>query len=273
MNKKATKTSDLITLLLFKDNRSPRTLQFSERWFHKLSILIGFFVITAIVSTVLALTYFQKLRNSDPTHLQDLEQEIGRLKEANRHLESKESVVQSAAPTPSAFPIQSSESENSSPPAAPGKPAENISGAPYLFSGLPQQQTPKAAPSQTELSISLTAPKIYWKAQTLIANFALQYTKEDKGNQQGKIIVLARGEETLLGYPESLFQAAGQASLIDPSKGEYFSVSRFREVSAEFDSVSSRKLLKTVEIIILNSAGEILIHQIHPIPQDEASHS
>ncbi len=265
MNKRTSRTSDIITLLLFKDNRSPRTLQFSERWFHKLSILIGFFVITAIASSLLALNYFQKLRATDPTHLQELEQEIGRLKETNHRLEtkeeSKESSTQNSAPPSNASPLPAT--------AAIAKPIENITGAPYLFSGLPQVQNPKAPPPEGELPITLTSPKIYWKGQTLVVNFALQYTKEDKGNQQGKIIVLARGEETLLGYPEALFQDAGRAALIDPSKGEYFSVSRFREVNAEFGPLSSKKLLKEVELIILNSAGEILIHQIHPIPPGE----
>jgi len=51
------------------------------------------------------------------------------------------------------------------------------------------------------------------------------------------------------------------SSLIAPDKGEYFSVSRMREVKAEFGPMKSSSELKTVEVFLFSGQGGLLIHQ------------
>ncbi|MGZ3708165.1 MAG: hypothetical protein ACXWPM_04980 [Bdellovibrionota bacterium] len=58
-----------------------------------------------------------------------------------------------------------------------------------------------------------------------------------------------------------MFAAPDAESLIAPDKGEFFSVSRYREVKADFGPVRSQDSLKDVEILIIASNGQILIDQ------------
>src|SRR6185295_18743666 len=93
------------------------------------------------------------------------------------------------------------------------------------------------------------------------------------GNQQGRIVILARGPATVVAYPEQAFNPGSSPALIAPERGEYFSVSRYRETRAEFTGFANTDVLKEVEILIFGSpAGasdesgfELLIHQRVPI--------
>ena len=58
-----------------------------------------------------------------------------------------------------------------------------------------------------------------------------------------------------------VLQSVGKDILIDPNKGEYFSVSRFRETKADFGPLPSKEWVKEVEVLVLSSSGQILIHR------------
>jgi hypothetical protein len=88
-------------------------------------------------------------------------------------------------------------------------------------------------------------------------------------SQQGRIIVVARGPETLIVYPAGALRAADGNSLFDTEQGEYFSVSRFRETRLELPSVDST--LRSLEIFLIGNDTidekyKILIHETYPVP-------
>src|SRR5262249_21065939 len=85
----------------------------------------------------------------------------------------------------------------------------------------------------------------------------------------GRIVILARGPSTLLAYPEKVLNSGSEAALIGPERGEYFSVSRYRETRAEFGPIANLESLQEVAILIFGSASEegglqLLIHQRVP---------
>jgi hypothetical protein len=124
----------------------------------------------------------------------------------------------------------------------------------------------------------MIAPRVTWRGKTLRVDFNLQYTHANKGSQQGKILILARGPETLLAYPDSAFAPVGSPSLVLPDHGEYFSVSRFREVNAEFGPLRSTNVIQEVEILLFNKEGKLIVYQrvkpaappVHRAPPPEA---
>ncbi len=126
-------------------------------------------------------------------------------------------------------------------------------------------------PPQTQLvtgtpSITASPPKFTWTNKNLKADFNLQFTAPSGGPQQGRIVVLARGGSALLSHPSGALNLPVSPTLITPSKGEYFSVSRFREVNVELPLNKSDNLVSTLEVMIFNSEGKLLIYQTHAIP-------
>jgi hypothetical protein len=108
--------------------------------------------------------------------------------------------------------------------------------------------------------------------RSLKVSFNIQYTGTDHGSQQGRIIVMARGPNAVMSYPEGVFGRAGGESLIETDHGEYFSVSRFREVKATFPEIrgGATGQIQEVEILILSLDGQLLFYQKLPAAQAPA---
>ena len=117
-----------------------------------------------------------------------------------------------------------------------------------FFSVLPKSSSTQV-PAKSGLSFQLVNTDIKWSARALSVRFAIQYVKQDGGNQQGRIIILARGPKAIWVYPDGALSRAGMESLFQPSKGEYFSVSRFRQTRADFTAIPSRDSVTDVEVM------------------------
>jgi hypothetical protein len=138
----------------------------------------------------------------------------------------------------------------------------------FIFSALPAEV--QAAPAGNAVTVKIQNLKAQWTSDKKVRiHFDLQYVKTDGGNQQGRIVILARGPETLLAYPDGVLNRTGAGSLISPDQGEYFSVSRFREVKAEFGPMRSTSSLEDLEVLILGTTsgqsamhGQLLIHEL-----------
>jgi hypothetical protein len=272
--------NDELTVMVFKDNSSARTFKVSLAWISRLGLIIG--VVTAIavlgvfLSTRFYLTARQASKSGDPAYVQALETENATLKTNLKQAQTQVAAVPAQTQTPSA------QSVNSAPvptvtvtvTATPAAAAPPVASAPVAtaalgpgFSALPSSITPDFAGS----SISIYEPKVKWSGKTLKVQFFIQYNKEDKGNQQGRIILIARGPQTLMAYPADVFNPGDSPALIVPDKGEYFSVSRIREVKADFGPARTNRDFTSVEVFLLSTDQKLLVHQFLKAPEQAAA--
>jgi hypothetical protein len=254
MNQGTAEISDKITVLVFKDNYAARTFQIPLRWISRFGALLGVLSLLAVGNSLVALKYYRIAAKTDPTRTQDLEQEISEMRAHIRQLEVR--AVDSSSRTPSQ-PI-------SQPP--PPAPDQTITSKPPIALSFPilPEQLAANLPNPTSLPFSVQTPKATWKGKTLKVRFALQYNKNDQGSQQGRILVLARGPGGLLAYPSGVFNFDQSKGLISPEKGEPFSVSRYREVRADFGPVQSQADIHEVEVLIFNKENQLLTYEKVP---------
>lgn len=262
-------TSDVndVTVLVFKDNFSSRTFRIPLSWISRFGFALGACAAASLILLFLTVKYYRMARNSNPVRVMELEGELDELRASYKSVEAKASAASLAAATKPA-------------PAPADKPAGAASPVPVptvtvtatatpsaanpvtptratLFSAVPLSKLAKM-PDPATLPFKLVQSKVVWRKNTLSVQFAIQYTSEDGGNQQGRIVILARGARTLMTYPEKVMNVAGADSLLQPDQGEYFSVSRFREVKADFGPVPT-DTLKTAEVLIFNTQGDLLV--------------
>jgi len=246
-----TKTRENISVLVFKDDRTSRSFRISLAWLSAAGIFAGLVCAVALTCAVVALKNYRMAKNASPAKIAAMEQEIEELRKTNLSLETRAH----QEPVSTAPPVS-----------VPETARQQVK--PVLFSALPPESA-AAIPDRASLPISISSPVVFWKKNALAIRFSIQYTKGDGGNQQGRIVLVARGPELVMAYPDNIFNPAGAATLITPSRGEFFSVSRFREVYAEFGPVSSHARLKEVEIMIFNQEGQIIFSE-KAVPQAAA---
>lgn len=255
--------SEPVTVLVFKDNLVARTFQVSLAWITRFGVLLATLCVTGIVSAILAAKYYYVARGADPVRVQELEQELSELRTSYQSaLETQNAQATAAAPTsvpvPTSAPVPTVTVTVTPAPVAAGKtempPAQ-------LFTDLPAS----AQPFRGEIPVAIHAPKLTWASSSggrfLKVRFSIQYVLENRGSQQGRIVILARGPDALLAHPQGVFRKFGEGSLIAPERGEYFSVSRIREVKADFGPVSSTDTVQDVEVLLFNTNGELLLKQ------------
>ncbi len=245
MNHGANEISDKVTVLVFKDNYAARTFQIPLNWISRFGIFLTIIIGLGAISAFLAAKYYFVAAKNDPTHILELEQEVSDLKINIKTLES-----QVTAPVP--LPSVTHKAQN----IQPLNSGNNFSAFPITTMNAQTQ-----IPDPASLPFSIQDPKATWRGKTLKVRFALQYLKEDRGHQEGKILILARGPESLFSYPPGTLNRIGSETLIIPDNGESFSVSKFREVQAEFGPLHSQNSILDVEIILFNPEGQILAYQ------------
>lgn len=227
--------------MVFKDNLVARTFCVPLGWLSRFGGLIGLILVTCVILAATAARFYELSRKGDPGRADLLQSRIASLQEQLKQAQDNPAGQSASLPGP----------------------ADSV-GAPsrqsLLFSALPAStQAPPGDPKQ--VSIRLQNPKLTWIGQKLNVEFALAYSLEDGGSQQGRIIILARGPETLLAYPEASLNGAESGWLVAPEHGEYFSVSRYREVKAEFGPLENRSALRQVQALIFSQSGQLLIEQ------------
>lgn len=243
--------TDQVTVLVFKDDFQSRTFQLSHRWIRSFGLITGLSFLLTILSLLAALKYYTLSTKMDASYIQNLQEQVQNLEEQLKNGDKKktdlpplESVVATSNPT------------------SEGKISMS------LFS---TQVSQLPAAEISNLPFSVQAQKAVWssssenKKRVLKVHFAIQYQKNDQGHQQGRILILARGPSTLLTYPSGAILPSGSENLLSFEKGEFFSVSRYREVNAEFGPVSSKDTLETIEIFLLSKEGKVLYFETIPL--------
>jgi hypothetical protein len=252
MSSGSTEISDKVTVLVFKDNYAARTFQIPLKWISRLGLALSMLATLLILCAFLAIRYYRISVRLDPTRVQELEQELTDLKINLKNLENR------AIDTPLAHAIPAAQVSVKSSTSAPLTPTQQNEIP--LFSGFPADikiQTPEPE----SIPIQLQATRVQWRGKNLMVRFALQYVRDDQKNQEGKILIVARGTDSLLTYPSGTLKPTGSDFLISPEKGESFSVSRYREVKADFGPVKTLDSIQEVEIFVFNPENQILIYQ------------
>ncbi len=237
--------SNKVTVLVFKDNYSARTFQISLKWISRLGFFLGTLLLLGLISIGIAVQYYRLASKTDLSRVQDLEQEIADLRIAAQENKETKAVEAHPVPTPSNVSVEST-------------PIATSATAFAAFAPAHQSKLPDAA----TLKFSMETPQLSWRGKNLRVKFALSYTKEDQGNQEGRILIVGRGPETLVTYPAGTLSRVGKDFLFLPEKGEFFSVSRYREVKANLGPFHQADSIQDVEIFIFDTQGQILTYQL-----------
>jgi hypothetical protein len=282
---------DSLTVLVFKDDLSSRTFKIPLSWFRRFGLLSGLLICIAISTSLFAYRYYRLSSKGDPARVHELEKELEQSKASYQSLTASapkppaENATAHATiplvlapPTQTACPVCPTSAPVAAAvcPPAPACPAcannttsaPSAGGAVALFSALPGNVK---TITSAEPPVAITQVKITWQRNDLSVHFGLEYVKKDNGNQQGRIFLLARGSDVLAAYPSGALNLMNANTLISPEKGEYFSVSHFREVNAKFGPFKNHEAVKEVEAIILDNSGDILVHQKLSLSGETAS--
>jgi len=237
------KTGQNLTVVVFKDNFASRTFQVPFRWITSFSILTTAFTILTIVSIVFSARLYFGSSESIRSHTIDrLNKNLESIQQDNDFLKRRLENLTSNK--------QDGEMQN-----------------PILFTGLPA--TVRPPDHTTEPPVEISDLDLSWtNRNTLRVQFNLRYTKKDTSSQQGRIIILARGPGKILAYPNEALNPPGKDSLIEVSKGEYFSVSRFRKVDTTFGPFSGKSDLTHIEVLLFSSNLETLLIETFPLNEN-----
>ena len=242
-----------VTLLVFKDNFAARTFRIPLKWITRLGTLLILALSFILFSSYFTLQYFLIHKKGSVRQVQELEKELNLLKvqlmTPERPLEPQEK--NAVTLTPGIVPASSIQE---TPPTL-----SNL----FTLTPLPLQLVP---PEPKTLPLSVKDLKANWEKNTLNVGFTLQYTQNDLGNQQGRILIFARGPGVLMTYPRDSLNPGDASYFLAPKKGELFSVSRFRDVKASFGP-ALQNTFKEVEILIFDKTGvKLLAYQTIKIP-------
>ena len=244
MDLNTNKSQDHVNLVVFKDNYAAKAFDVPLSWINRLGILLGGFFVLSLFLTVFSIrkSYFGKISPS-AINDQSLLKELNELKIAYSSLQESKSKPFSETTCSSGNTLTGNANEKT-----------------VLFSALPLLKNAEL-PELNALPFRLDQPKAYWNHSVLQVEFNIQYAKGDGGNQQGRIIVLARGQDRLSAYPSGVINRADSSSLLNPEKGEFFSVSRFRIGKTTFGPYPSKTSIQDVQILIFNKENDLLFIQ------------
>jgi hypothetical protein len=264
--------SDRLTLLVFKDNFASRTFQIPLRWISQFGLLLGFLVLTSATSLFLAVKFYWIHLKADtaPTRelrqIQEMEQQMSDLKQQLKFAQANaQSNMKALALVQTQSQSQSYATPPKSEPVALNPVPAAVSTSTEAGNLLPSSVSGNI-PNEASLPFAIEALKMSWRGHNLRVSFALQYRKDDQGTQQGRILIIGRGPDVILGYPDRVFEGPSNGPLISAENGESFSVSRYREVRAELGPVKPSHLFKTVEILIFNRENQLLVHRNLTVP-------
>lgn len=235
--------SDRLTLVVFKDHLSSRTLTVRLAWLRGFALVLLSVIGLAIIAGALFFNAYRKtITSSSPGSALKMEEMEKELSETTAAYES----LKRQAIT-----------------AVSGK-SSGLAGGSSSFTALPADSILEPVPSPDTLAIRLDALTAEWKNNHLQIRSAIEYIREDGGNQQGHFIILARGPQLVLGYPEGIFNSVGATTLIKPADGEFFSVSRYRELKADFGPFAHRDDVQSIEIFIFDPRKRLIyLNQIN----------
>lgn len=150
--------------------------------------------------------------------------------------------------------------------AAAGLPSKpSVPTATTALSNFAQYFFPKEffAPvaGRDQVPIQLTPIKISYQGKILNVKTAIQYNRNDGQSQSGHFIVVGRTPDAVFVYPSGVIQDVTQNALLNPARGEYFSVGRYREIDADLGPLEARGTVQYVEVFLFNNANQPIYYE------------
>lgn len=248
--------SSKLTLQIYKDHLKPRVFNISEHWFTRLAYLAWGLTLLTIFSVTLAARFYWEGKNASPERVTALESEVKDLKAALENTNSSTPHTStSTAPTlPNPAAPQDPLSSDSKPSTGLGKTLTVNEG---VWAGLAEGIS--ALPAGTQPTIKLEDAKLSWEGKFVLFTANVAYQNPGQGSQQGHLVVLARSPNSIYSHPQQVLNTATGSALINPERGEYFSVSRFRLLKAKFGPFDSPDQLSEVQVFAFNLNNKIIL--------------
>jgi hypothetical protein len=239
-------TQSRLNLVVFKDNLVARAFRLPLSWIFGAEVGLSLLILAIFLTGFLAIRYYRIAAGSDVSLFADMERQIESL---HRQLdEAKSEKPKSETPPPAT-------SQATTPPAV------------TIFDAFAPGIRP--IPPGTSVPIKLQDVRMRFGRGLLTVDYALAYTAEDGKNQQGRIILIARGPGYLLAHPAALLENPAKTTLFDPNEGEFFSVSRYRQGEAKFTLPAGVAARPKVELLIFDSDRRLMIRETLHAPEGE----
>jgi hypothetical protein len=246
------KNDKVLTIQVHEENLNPRTFKVPVRWIHRASWSAWLLLSVSILSSVFALRLYFSERLARPELVSELENEVQELKIA---LEKKGAPVTGAALTPAPQGSDPRATEEAPSP-GPGEPLTSKDG---IWTGLAENVS--APPAGVTPTVRLDDPRLEWQGK--YANFTVNVVYRDpgKGSQQGRLVALGRANDRLFAHPEGVLNTASGSALFDVTRGEYYSVARFRVLKARFGPYESPKQLAEIQVFMFDLGNRLILNQ------------
>jgi len=240
-----------LTVLLFKDHYPARSFRVPFAWLRRFGIVLGVGLLITLGSLFLAARFYRQLMVYDPSRVQELKKQLSEYQSAYEEIRQAPEFAQSDEESP----IQVDAVLSGFPP----------------FSALPAEYQ-KVVPKSLS-TVELRNIEVSVKKNKVGLRFWIFNRRKSGGSQKGRIILFARGPETLMAYPSGVLNPVGAASLASPSRGEFFAINRFRETFAEFPLPHAypEDYLREFEILLLGENNEILLSRKVPFSLKKGS--
>lgn len=241
-----------IKLVLYKENRAPRSIALSTRMIYRTLSLAIFLALLAVACVGLAARFYvlSRAKMSQPMAPTIANtDELGpsnSLEEQNHSL--RDQIEQLKARLQNQAIVRSS-----------AKDIDKTNPALALFS---PNVTDKTHGQDQVVASNFKYTKGNGKTPSALT-FQLNNAHPDESVEKGYIVVLARNENGLYAYP-NVFDKTG-TYLLDFEKGETFQVARFRLVNAQFGVDASN-----FQILIFTRKGELLINAHYEVKNSES---
>jgi hypothetical protein len=248
-----------LTIRIFKDEINPRTFRVPESWFTRLAIFAWLLVMITLGSLIYAARLKMDVRSARPEKIQLLEQEVQDLKVALEKTKDSRSGttlnVDSGSTTK-----QDAKATDQKPEPGPGAVVTPQDG---VWGGLARGVT--APPAGFKPAIKIEDARLNFINQNIQFTGALLYQDPGKGSQQGHLIILARGADRLFAHPEGVLNFGSGDALLDPNRGEYFSVSRYRPIKVSLGPFNNKDRILQVQVYVFDLSNRlILLQTINP---------
>ena len=258
-----TKRSDkILTVQVHQDNLNPRTFRVPLRWIRQASTFAWFLLAVSILSSAFAVREYFSERSARPELVNELENEIQELKIAlEKKADTPNTPVVTAPPsgdkTSSDKTPPDAKATNDKPPVASGDTVEGKDG---IWAGLAEGIT--LPPAGNTPTVKIEDAKVEWQGKYVNFTANVLYRDPGKGSQQGHIVALSRANDRIFAHPEGVLNTQSPSYLFDPSRGEYFSVARFRVLKTHFGPFETTKQLAEIQVYLFDLNNKLILNQV-----------